>query len=73
MIVQEATARDLTSKKALFSLPPGHEVDIWIVLRVEKVLQGDPDVVREPYSKVDQVRGQLVARVGDVVRALKLL
>ena len=33
-----------------------------MVLRVEKVLQGDPDDVREPYSKLDDEKGMKKAK-----------
>jgi hypothetical protein len=31
-------------------------------LRVEKVLQGDPDDVREPYTKLDDEKGMKKAK-----------
>lgn len=33
-----------------------------MVLRVEKVLQGDPDDVREPYTKLDDEKGMKRAK-----------
>jgi hypothetical protein len=43
------------SKKALFTISQPH-ADCYLVLRVEKVLQGDPEECTEPYLKVEKVR-----------------
>ncbi len=50
------------TKHAYFDLPRNQDSDIWIVLRVEKILQGDPDDVREPYTKLDDEKGMKKAK-----------
>lgn len=65
------------TRHAYFELPRSQDADvsiwnklcyyiwlrkIWLVLRVEKVLQGDPDDVREPYTKLDDEKGMKKAK-----------
>lgn len=45
------------------------------MLRVEKVLQGDPDDVREPYTKMDDEKGmkKAKAKVNEVCQIISYL
>jgi hypothetical protein len=45
-----------------------------VVLRVEKVLQGDPDDVREPYTKLDDEKGmkKAKAKVNEVYQRIHI-
>eukprot|EP01133_Synstelium_polycarpum_P007759 gene7759-9098_t len=42
------------SKHVILSLPVRQQSDIWIVVRIDKVMQGDPEVVKEPYVKLEE-------------------
>ncbi|EGG25220.1 DOCK family protein [Cavenderia fasciculata] len=59
------------SKHLIVSLPVKQMNDIWVMVRINKVMQGDPDLVKEPYVKIEEKDVKVIkknkAKVSDVV------
>ncbi|EFA78131.1 DOCK family protein [Heterostelium album PN500] len=59
------------AKHLVVSLPVKQMSDIWIVVRINKVMQGDPDLVKEPYMKLEEKDVKAIkknkAKVSDIV------
>ncbi|GAM18922.1 hypothetical protein SAMD00019534_020970, partial [Acytostelium subglobosum LB1] len=65
-------ATGLGAKHVVVSLPARQQNDIWIVVRVDKVLQGDPDEARQPYLRLEEnlkeVKKSKLKQTDDVVK-----
>ncbi|KYR03085.1 DOCK family protein [Tieghemostelium lacteum] len=42
------------AKHVILSLPQKQDKDIWMVIKVNKIMQGNPEQAREPYMKLDE-------------------